>query len=264
MTRLRLGVLVLFATALSAWGCSLLPSPPAAAAALTPCAQVFNAVRCQAMTDTAASNLGLTREDVISLDIVPKPTPPQGVLTTTSGGSRIDVIVTLADGSTRATLMGCAGISIGWNPACQDDPHVNVGSIVTGGYRDVPEGSTPLPTIEPEAVGDTVALDIDRLDIPIDHVGRYEVPIGRARLPNGILTTASFDLVEQWPAHVTIIGERGVFLMIRSLEPDGQPFRNYYEHGWRPGTERVEAVLVFDVFRFDPGATLSIKDVEVR
>jgi len=39
---------------------------------------------------------------------------------------------------------------------------------------------------------------------------------------------------------------------------------NIYEHGWREGIEGVEAVLVFDVFRFEPGATLSIRDVVVR
>ncbi len=51
---------------------------------------------------------------------------------------------------------------------------------------------------------------------------------------------------------------------IRSLEPDGKPFQNVHEHGWRDGLERVEAVLVFDVKRFDPGATVEVRDVVVR
>ena len=51
---------------------------------------------------------------------------------------------------------------------------------------------------------------------------------------------------------------------LRSLEPDGKPFQNYYDHGWRPGVERVEAVLVFDVLWFEKGAVLAIHDIEVR
>lgn len=51
---------------------------------------------------------------------------------------------------------------------------------------------------------------------------------------------------------------------IRSLEPDGRPFDNYSMHGWREGVERIEAVLVFEVRRFDPGAVLVIRDIVVR
>ncbi len=53
-------------------------------------------------------------------------------------------------------------------------------------------------------------------------------------------------------------------IRLRSLEPDGKPFENYYEHGWRPGVERVEAILVFEVLWSEPGAVLSIRDVVVR
>jgi hypothetical protein len=106
-------------------------------------------------------------------------------------------------------------------------------------------------------------LRVARLDIPIDHTGRYGVPIGEARLPNGILTDADLALVESWPAGVSIL-DGGVGLEIRSLDDGGAPIRNIYEHGWRPGTERVQAVLVFDVAHFDPGATLGVKDVVVR
>jgi hypothetical protein len=37
-----------------------------------------------------------------------------------------------------------------------------------------------------------------------------------------------------------------------------------YEHGWRSDPERIEAVLVFAVARFDPGAVLRIRDVIVE
>jgi hypothetical protein len=240
----------------------MIPTSAAVDVLPTPCLESFSTLRCQVMTDTAAYRLGLTREEIVRLDLLPERTPPPGPILYSGGDSSV-VQVTLVDGSIRTTSMGCIGIAEMFVPACQNDPHVTVKSIANG-YRDVPEGSTPLPTAEPEAAAGAEPLRVDRLDIPIDHVGRYEVPLGVAVLPNGILTNARFGLVEPWPAHVTILGDDGVSLTVRSLEPDGAPFQNYYTHGWRTGTERVEAVLVFDVFRFDPGAVLSIKDVVVR
>jgi hypothetical protein len=131
-----------------------------------------------------------------------------------------------------------------------------------GGYHDFPEDATPVPTAAPDAIAEATELRIDRLDIPIDHTGLNEVRIGELLLPNGLLTAAEFELVDDWPANVTIL-DRGVGLEIRSLA-DGKTIYNVYEHGWRDGTERVEAVLVFNVFRFDPGATLGIRNVLVR
>ncbi len=259
MRRLSISVGLVLAVGLVA-GCGLLPT---AAAPPTPCAQVLIAVRCLVMTDTAALNLGLKREDIMAIDILPDPPPPDGVLVTRSGGPDIDVRVTLVDGSARETQMGCVGVAEDWNPACQADPHVTIRSIIDG-YRDVPAGSSPVPKAAADALTNAEALRMSSLDIPIDHVGRYEVSIGEARLPNGILTVAEFALAERWPAHLTIIDMGGVMLEIRSLEPDGKPFQNYYLHGWRRGTERVEAVLVFNVFRFDPGARLAIRDVLVQ
>lgn len=236
-----------------------------------PCGQAYNGVRCLAMTDSAAFQLRTTREDVVSLEIIPEPTPEtvngQKILITRSGGPPIDVRVTLADGSTRQVSMHCGGIPS--SPACFDEPHLQTGSVTQGGYHDVPcageppDGcASPVPSAAPDALAAATELQIDRLDIPIDHTGPHEVRLGEARLPNGLLTTADFALVDDWPPGVTII-EGGVNLEIRSIE-DGKPLWNIYEHGWREGTERVEAILMFDIFRFDPGATLSIRDIVVR
>src|SRR5215204_3700372 len=66
-----------------------------------PCGQVFNPVRCLAMTDAAASQLGTTREDIVAIGVIPGPTPEiidgKTILRTYSGGPPIDVNVTLAD-----------------------------------------------------------------------------------------------------------------------------------------------------------------------
>ncbi len=171
----------------------------------------------------------------------------------------MNFIVTLADGTLHQVSM-CGGVDM--SPPCVDNPHLTANSVTQGGYHDVPEGSSPVPSAAPDALEMAMELRIDRLDIPIDRTGLHEIVLGEAWLPNGLLTTAEFDLVDVWPSDVTIIDGR-VSLEVRSMT-SGQPIQNIYEHGWREGIEGVEAVLVFDVFRFEPGATLSIQDVVVN
>ena len=90
------------------------------------------------------------------------------------------------------------------------------------------------------------------------------MPVGRGSVPNGILTEAAFVLADAWPEGLVIL-DGGVRLEVRSLEPDGRPFDNYYMHGWREGVERVEAVLVFQVDHVERrGAALRIRDLVVR
>jgi hypothetical protein len=254
--------IVALAASLLAAGCSSTPAPAIA----RDCGDVFNAVRCQVMTDYVAWQLGTTREQVSGLVVLPEPTPEiidgHTILQVRSGGSPVDVEVTLRDGSVHRVTLNCGGI-----PAiqCQDDPQLEASSVTHGGYYDGTEADITggRPSIAPDALADAVPLRIARLDIPIDHTGLNEIPIGEARLPNGILTAADFALVEPWPTGVSIL-DGGVRLEIRSLDDEGKAITNIYEHGWRPGTERVQAVLVFDVAQFDPGATLGIRDVDVR
>jgi len=259
----RLGAVL--AAALVLVGCDAIagvfPAPPRVP---EPCGQRFNAVRCLAMTDTAAQQLHTTREDIVSIDVVPDPTPEvrDGVtiLQTRSGGAPIDLIVTLADGTVTQTTLFCVGVNT--EPACVDDPHLTANSVTQGGYHDSVQGASPVPSAALDALEMATELRVDRLDIPIDRTGRHEIVLGEAWLPNGLLTTADFELVDDWPPGVTIL-EGGVSLEVRSLL-DGRPIRNIYEHGWREGIEGVEAVLVFEVFRFEPGAKLSIQDVVVN
>jgi hypothetical protein len=259
----RLGAAVLVAALVLA-GCDAVAGIFPGPARAEPCGQHFNAVRCLAMTDTAAQQLHTTREDVVAVEIAPDPTPEvrDGVtiLQTRGGAAPIVLLVTLRDGSTHQVSM-CGGIPSG--PACADDPHVELHAMsLEGGYHDVPEGSSPVPSAAPDAVAMATELRVDRLDIPIDRIGPHEIVVGEAWLPNGLLTTADFALVDDWPQGVTIL-EGGVSLEVRS-QLDGKMIWNIYEHGWREGIEGVEAVLVFDVFRFETGATLSIQDVVVN
>ena len=236
----------------------------------TPCNQIFSAKRCLVMTDFAALQVGVTRADVVAIDVVPEPTvnAPPGVLMVRSGGPDVHARITLRDGSTHTVSMGCMGIPN--QITCFDDPHLSIGGMQMGGYHDLPcpgeppDGcATPLPDAAPDANAAATAIRIARLDIRIDHVGDYHIVLGEARLPNGIVTEESAELVDDRPADITILSG-GVGLGVRSLEADGRPFTNVYEHGWREGTERVEAFLAFHVDHFDPGATLSVAGIVVR
>jgi hypothetical protein len=188
-------------------------------------------------------------------------------MTNVGGARSIRLRIAVADGSTHDARM-CGGLPMG--AACTDDPHLEARSFTAGGYRDVPcageppDGCpTPFPSFEPRALEAAMPLVVTDRTIAIERDGRHEVSLGHASLPNGILTDASFAFAESWPEDVALAGAFG-WIEVRSLEPDGKPFDNYYLHGWREGVERVEAFLILDVLWFQPGATLSIRHAVVR
>jgi hypothetical protein len=266
---LKTALLGALATLLGA--CAFLPLADGSAS-LRPCADVYSDARCELMAVTAAIDLRIDREDIVSIAIVPEPkqfdAEGHEILQVRSGGPPIDVRVTLPDGSTQDVSMGCVGVAM--QPVCHDDPALRADDVIGSGYHDVPCAgeppagcATPVPTPRRAAIAAAVPLRVGRLDIPIDRTGDYRVKLGEARLPNGWLTEASFAFVDDWPDGVTILsGRAGIEL--ESLESAGKPFVNVYEHGWREGTERVAAFVVFHVDAFEPGAVLSIKDVVVE
>jgi hypothetical protein len=153
---------------------------------------------------------------------------------------------------------------------CTEHPEIRLSSPTMSGYHDVPCGgedpsscATPLPPIDPAAAAEAAPLRVAALDIPIAHAGDYSIPVGTAVLPNGILTVASFTLEDDSPTDVVISAGTGVFLGITSLN-DGRPLWNYFDHGWHPGVEHVEATLTFTVESFEPGAVLRVRDLVVR
>ena len=202
--------------------------------------------------------------------MLPPPTPEliDGVPVINLGGATVDTLVRLHDGSVHEVSMHCGGIS----PIhCRDDPQLQPMSPTLAGYWDVPctgeppDGcASPVPSPDPEAIEAAQELRVPHLDIPIDHDGQYEVPVGEATLPNGILSVAEFKFASpDWPSDLAI-AEGVVRLDIRSLDDPDRLFWNIYDHGRIEGTERVEAVLAFDVLHHDPGAVLSIADLVVR
>jgi hypothetical protein len=229
------------------------------------CEAVFSQARCANMADYAALKLETTPGEIAAVSVLPPPTPEirDGVtiLRTTSGGPNVMTLVTLRDGSVHEVSMDCGGI-----PAlqCREDPQLQAVSVTMGGYFDTPEGATPVPPPDPQAVAAARPLRAPSLDVPIDHDGHYEVAVGEATLPNGILTTADFGFKSPgWPADVAI-ADGVVTLEVRSLDDPARRFVNIHDHGRVAGTERVEGFLVFDVLHHRPGAVLSVRDILIQ
>lgn len=151
---------------------------------------------------------------------------------------------------------------------CTDTPRIRVTSPVQDGYSDVPcngEGglgtcASPVPTIDPVTAKDAVPLEVTSVIVPIEHEGEYAIDIGEAVLPNGILSEGTVTLANDRRSDVLI--PDGVRLEV--IGEDGKPLANAYEHGWRPGTERVHVRVTFTVEAFEPGASLILTSIVVR
>jgi predicted small secreted protein len=253
-------------------GCSTmrLGGPVGSDTGETACRDTFSDARCNLIELDVRQRLNVGPDAISSILVLPDTcgdqVAPNGdtVLCTRLGGPPLNVRATLTDGASRELFLGCIGVDM--RPICTDEPTLRIGVSFN---RDVPcpgdppDGcATPVPTANVAARSKAVPLKVDRLDIPIDHVGDYRVKVGEAKLPNGQLTHAEIALVDDWPAGVTILSG-SVRMDLESLEADGKPFSNAYEHGWRNGIERVAAYVIFHVDAFEPGAVLPIRDVLV-
>jgi hypothetical protein len=128
--------------------------------------------------------------------------------------------------------------------------------------------STPLPSLEPDAVARAVPLEIASRDIPVTAVGPAEVLLGQATLANGVLHEATFRLAgiepgnQVLPAGFTIADQ--IYLDVRPTDPSRPAFGNGYRRGWHPGTEIVNVYLTYDITSFSQGAVIPLRDVLVH
>jgi hypothetical protein len=253
-------------------GCS---SPAGAVAADVPlpypdgCATFeLDEPRCEAIVDELGSRAGidpsLASEIWLLGDVCGQGT---NVLCARSGSFVVRVRFVTEDGATAEESLVC-GVGARQSYLCTDHPEILVVSPIGGGYHDVPcaddpsDGcATPVPSPAPDAIAAARPLLVPVLDVPIDHEGAFDVLVGEAVLPNGLLTDATLTLAD--PSPVGVYMQQPVWLDLRSVD-DGSRLINIYEHGWREGTERVEVRLQFDVDRFEPGAVLQVRDLVVR
>ena len=166
----------------------------------------------------------------------------------------------LVDGAAVDESVFC-GVGGQYSILCTETPEIMLTGPTLGGYWDGP-GMTAPPT--PPQVRDAARpLHLAALDIGIGHVGHYEIDMGRAVVPLGILTHANVTLGNPKTQAVTL-AEGGLNFVIRSTQPGAKPFDNLYVRGWHDGTEEVSALLIFDVTSFEPGAVLQLRDLVVE
>jgi hypothetical protein len=160
----------------------------------------------------------------------------------------------------------CSGISSGSDRVCDADPQIG---IATGVDRDVPcSGDTPPagcatlpPSPRPASVAAAHPLVLATVNVPLDHDGHYEVDLGAASLPDGVLSERSAELADSRPTTFWI--DSGIRIDVRPDVAGRPPIGNIYRDPF-DGPEPVHVYLVFDASDVQPGATLEIRDLVVR
>ena len=141
--------------------------------------------------------------------------------------------------------------------------------IAGGANHDVPctgeppEGCATPIVLDPEAVAAARPLQLATFDVPLDHVGHYEVQVGDVGLPNGYLDVAArrrggraSDRLLAGRADPPRAAARRTRAARRSAtSTSAGPSR----------ASRTPSVwLVFDVTEVSPGAVLRLVDIDVR
>jgi hypothetical protein len=227
------------------------------------CAQFEFAPRqCKSMVTRAQGQAGVTTPDVVSVDILP---PTQDNVVRIGGYMISRVRLHLASGTERTEEIWCIGIGGGEDDACNHDPAIGIGA--PGVDRDVPcSGDSPAscatlpPTPRPEIQAMARPLHIPVLDIPLDHLGWYNIELGVAGLPDGALTMSSVSVLDERPETFWIRDGR---LVIEPVDPSrpsvGSIYRDPYD-----GVESVRVSLMFMVTELAPGAVLQVRDIVIE
>ena len=175
-----------------------------------------------------------------------------------------------SDGTKTSIDLRCFGIHGPSDRLCDANAEI---FVADGVDHDVPCGPEPgdenhacatlPPTPRPASVANSTPLRLASLDIPLDHLGHYEVLAGIAWLPDGALTERSATLADPRPTAFWIEG--GVEIQVRPDRcPGGCPVSSLY-HDPYDGPMRVHVYLVFDVAELNgPSAVLQVRDLVVR
>ncbi len=257
-------------------GCGLVPGLGASADGGVPypdgCDQFhLSARRCQAIVESVGRGLGAESRAVAGIELLGDPgcgDAPGGqqVLCTRTTAFVVRVRYNFVDGPSEEQPIFC-GVGGQWTIQCTNKPEIRIATPIEGFFDtpcagEPPAGcATPLPTFSPDGVAASESLKVASLDIPIDHEGAYAIEVGHAKLANGVLRAARFDLVD--PFQDTFLLVDGS-ISLGVIGEDGKPIANAYDHGWRAGVEDVRVILAFEVDSFEPGTVLQARDLVVR
>lgn len=220
----------------------------------------FSERQCRAIVARATQQAGLRAGDVVSARFLANEADDR------LGSQPIAVVaLTQKGGQERIEEIRCVGIPSSDDRVCVKDPQIGIGGGID---HDVPcDGEAPAgcatPPPQPRPASERAAqqLAIRALDIPLDHVGSYEVAIGEASLPDGYMTERSASLADTRPTTYWIQG--GIFIDVRPLLADRPPVGSRYRDPY-DGVEPVQVLLVFEVVETSPGAVLEVRDILVR
>ena len=175
------------------------------------------------------------------------------------------VVFTLSDGTRVVEPVMCVGIPNGPGDAICQEPAIGIAS---GANHDVPCTGEPLEgcatpiVLDPDAVAAARPLQLATFDVPLDHIGHYEVQVGEVGLPNGYLDVARAAVADERPTDFWM--DEPIRLEVRPTDPSRPPFGNVYERGTIDGVEEATVWLAFDVTEVSPGAVLRLIDIDVR
>jgi hypothetical protein len=222
----------------------------------------FSDRQCAAMVRRAEENAGIRADDVVDVDILPPKIDGNRRL---GGGMISRVRFHLGSGEIWTEELWCVGVASGSDRVCSPDASI---ALSTGVDHDVPcsgeapEGCATLPPT-PRASIRALArpLRVRSIDVPIDHLGPYEIEVGAAGLPDGVLSQRSATLADARPTTFWI--DDWVGLEVRPVDPSRPPVGSVYREPF-DGVEPVTVFLVFDVTEFTPGAVLEVRDIVVE
>jgi hypothetical protein len=222
----------------------------------------FPARQCEAIVAVAEANASIAPETITSIDIL----PPSSQAVRTVGGHAIAAVRFHRSGQADLTEeVRCVGVARINAIAC--DPNARIG--ISGGVdHDVPCTGEPPggcatlpPSPRPAILAMARPLRVASLDIPLDHLGPYNVEIGEAGLPDGVLTTRSATLAEPDPETFWIA--EGVGIDIRPVDRTRPPVGSVYRESF-DGVEPVKVFLVFDVSELKSPSVLQVRDLVVE
>lgn len=224
----------------------------------------FPVRQCDAIVAVAQANAGIAPDSLTSIDILPPSSQGGGLV-----GRRMvaEVRFQRSGQPDQIEEVWCNGSGVTRDSAFACDPDARVG--ISGGLgHDVPCATEAIescatlpPSPRPAVKAIAKPLRVASLDIPLDHLGSYEVEVGEAGLPDGVMSTRSGTLAEPNPETYWIAD--GIRLDVRPADPTRPPVGSVYREGF-DGVEPVKVFLTFDVTELKSPSVLQVRDLVVE
>ena len=151
--------------------------------------------------------------------------------------------------------------------ACDPDPRISIAAGRVG--RDVPCAGRSDRAAPPcrlprgrRSRRSPGPLRVPSLDIPLDHLGPYEVEVGEAGLPDGALSRSSASLVDPSPA--ILLDRRNARDRRATGRPGAAAHRQRLPRAVRRRRTASTVFLVFDVTELKSDSVLQVRDLVVE